>query len=283
MLIHWPYIDKLIKEILYEDIYSIDHTAAATIAPDATATAQCKIKAHGVIAGMAFVERLFQTMDTSFEFDAHIKDGDIVHFGDIAFHVSGNARSLLSVERTVLNVMQRMSGIASQTARLVDAIEGTGCQVLDTRKTAPLLRVLDKWAVEIGGGVNHRFGLFDMILIKDNHIDHAGGIAHALQRVHQYQIDNGLQLPIVIEVRNRAEVETVLHIGGVDRLLLDNMQPSLLRECVQIIGGRYQTEASGNINLQNARTVAETGVNFISLGMLTHSVAALDISLKIVK
>ncbi|RMG26335.1 MAG: carboxylating nicotinate-nucleotide diphosphorylase [Bacteroidetes bacterium] len=278
-----PETDRIIREAFREDIGSGDHTSLSTIPPQAVRRAHCLIKDEGILAGVALAGKIFHQMDPLLHTQVQLEDGAEVKPGDIAFWVEGPARSILQAERLVLNLMQRMSGIATQTRRVVDRLEGTGCRVLDTRKTTPLIRHLEKWAVVIGGGVNHRFGLYDMILIKDNHVDYAGGIAPAIRASKAYLQQHGLQLKIEVETRNLQEVEEVLQEGGVDRILLDNMSVENLRRAVALINGRCQTEASGGITLEQVRSIAETGVDFISMGALTHSVKSLDISLKAVK
>jgi nicotinate-nucleotide pyrophosphorylase (carboxylating) len=275
-------LDQFIQAALAEDIGVGDHTSCATLPASLTQSAQCIVKDTGILAGVAFAKRVFELHDPSLRFQELLADGATVKPGDSAFIVEGSARAILSAERLVLNVMQRMSGIATQTRRVADRIADTGCKILDTRKTTPLNRLIEKWAVRIGGGVNHRFGLFDMILIKDNHIDYAGGVAAALTAAHHYLKKHQLYLPIVIETRNAAEIEAVLAIGGVTRILLDNMTPPVLAAAVKQINQRFETEASGGITYENARAYAETGVNFISMGALTHTVRSLDISLKAV-
>ncbi len=273
-------LDRFIQAALAEDIGVCDHTGCATLPESLTQSARCIIKDTGILAGVAFAKRVFELHDPSIRFEELLSDGAAVKPGDIAFTVEGTARAILSAERLVLNVMQRMSGIATQTRQVADRIADTGCKILDTRKTTPLNRLIEKWAVRIGGGVNHRFGLFDMILIKDNHIDYAGGVAAALTAAHAYLKKHQLSLPIVIETRNAAEIEAVLAIGGVERILLDNMTPQVLAAAVKQINQRFETEASGGITYENVRAYAETGVNFISMGALTHTVRSLDISLK---
>jgi nicotinate-nucleotide pyrophosphorylase (carboxylating) len=273
-------IQRIISDALSEDIGDGDHTSLAIIPEHIMGSMVCKIKEAGRLAGVTFAGEVFKTLDTDVQWELLIPDGSEVNPGDIAFKVRGKVRALLSAERLALNVMQRMSGIATFTAAAVEQLKGTSCKVLDTRKTTPVVRILEKWAVRIGGGHNHRFGLFDMILIKDNHIDFAGGIIPALQSVHAYQEMRGIFLPIEIEARTIEDVLEILAFGKVDRILLDNMEPEMMKECVHLIGGKYETEASGNITLENIRAKAESGVNYISLGALTHSYKSLDISLK---
>jgi nicotinate-nucleotide pyrophosphorylase (carboxylating) len=271
---------NIIRAALQEDIGSGDHTSLATIPADAVGTMKCLMKETGVIAGIHFAEKVFLELDPNAKFEALTQEGQLLPQGTIVFRVRGKVQALLSAERLALNAMQRMSGIATLTRQAVQAIEGTQCTLLDTRKTTPLVRHLEKWAVTIGGGSNHRFGLYDMILIKDNHIDFAGGIIPAIQAVQEYIHKKGLEIEIEIEARNIEDVLEILAFGKVQRILLDNMNPDMMRECVNLIGDRFQTEASGNITLANIREKAETGVNFISLGALTHSFKSLDISLK---
>lgn len=273
----------LIEHALREDIGEGDHTTLATLPQDRQGKAVCKIKEAGVLAGVAVAVEVFRQVDASLQVEQVLPDGERVQLGDVAFYVHGSQYSLLKAERLVLNLMQRMSGIATYTRKVVDAIEGTLCEVLDTRKTAPLHRYLDKWAVVLGGGTNHRYGLYDMILIKDNHIDYAGGIVPAIRQAVSYR--NGLgrsaaELPIVVECRTPSDVALAVEEPGLERLLLDNMHPDTIREAIRIVEGRYYTEASGGITLENVRAIAEAGVDFVSLGSLTHSVQALDISLK---
>lgn len=232
------------------------------------------------MCGVDIARRIFNRIDPSLEFTALLSDGQRIHPGDVAFTLRGNPVSILSGERLALNFMQRLSGIATQTRRIVDAIEGYPVKLLDTRKTTPLLRELEKYAVKIGGGHNHRFGLFDMILIKDNHVDFAGGIVKAIRAVQRYLAEKKLDLKIEIEVRNFQELEEVLAEGGVHRIMLDNFNPALLRQAIELIAHRYETEASGGITLDNIREYAATGVDYISVGALTHQIQSLDLSLK---
>lgn len=238
------------------------------------------VKEAGVLAGVEIARRVFQYFDPELKMTVYIEDGAEVKPGDVAFIVEGKVQSLLQVERTMLNIMQRMSGIATVTHRYMERLKGLHTRVLDTRKTTPGMRMLEKEAVRIGGGVNHRIGLFDMILLKDNHVDFAGGIEAAITRCHKYLEEKGKNLKIEIEVRNLDELEQVLRVGGVDRIMLDNFTPELTREAVRRIGGRYETESSGGITLDTIRDYAECGVDFVSVGALTHSVKGLDMSFK---
>lgn len=275
-----PQTIQILKGALREDIGTGDHTSLATIPANAQGSMKCLIKESGILAGVHFAEKVFGELDPNAVFECLIQDGQKINPGDIAFRVRGNVQALLSAERLALNAMQRMSGIATLTHQAVAAIEGTGCVLLDTRKTTPLVRHLEKWAVSIGGGSNHRFGLYDMILIKDNHIDFAGGIIPAIQAVRAYIEKNKLSIEVEIEARTMEEVLEILAFGQVNRILLDNMKPDMMRECVNLIAGKFETEASGNITLENIREKALSGVNYISLGALTHSFKSLDISLK---
>lgn len=273
-------IDQFIRQSLAEDIGDGDHSSLACIPEDARRKAKLLVKEEGVLAGVQLAVRIFNVVDPGLAIDLRIADGTEVKPGDIAFYVEGSARSILAAERLVLNLMQRMSGIATRTRLVTKAIEGTGAQVLDTRKTTPGLRYLEKWAVRIGGGVNHRFGLYDMIMLKDNHIDYAGGIPAAMARVRAYQNAHQTQLDVEVEVRNFEELEAVLGETGVTRVMLDNFSPPDVKEAVKRVGKRLETEASGGITLADVRQYAEAGVDFISMGALTHSVKSLDLSLK---
>ncbi len=275
-----PGTAELIELALKEDIGDGDHSALSTIPADARGAARLLIKADGVLAGMDLARSIVQRFDPELNLRPFMEDGARVNVGDVAFTLMGPARSILTIERLVLNFMQRMSGIATLTHRYVEAVEGTGCRVLDTRKTTPGMRALEKWAVRIGGGHNHRNGLYDMIMIKDNHADFAGGIPQAIAAAHAYLTMKGMDLPIEVETRNMKEVEQVLVTGGVDRIMLDNFTPEQLKVAVDRIAGRYETEASGGINLSTIRSYAVTGVDMISVGALTHSVPSLDLSLK---
>ncbi|MBR4845938.1 MAG: carboxylating nicotinate-nucleotide diphosphorylase [Bacteroidaceae bacterium] len=273
-------IDCLIDLAFAEDIGDGDHTTLCCIPDDAMGKSRLLIKEAGVLAGMEVAKEIFHRFDPTMKVEVFIEDGTEVKPGDVAMVVEGKIQSLLQTERLMLNVMQRMSGIATMTRRYVKQLEGTRTRVLDTRKTTPGLRMLEKAAVKIGGGVNHRIGLFDMILLKDNHVDFAGGIDKAILRAKEYCKAKGKDLKIEIEVRNFDELNQVLAIGGVDRIMLDNFSPADTRKAVEIIGGRFETESSGGITFDTLRDYAECGVDFISVGALTHSVKGLDMSFK---
>ena len=273
-------IDRLIDLAFAEDIGDGDHTTLSCIPADAMGQSRLLIKETGVLAGMEIAKEIFHRFDSTMQVEVLMPDGSDVKPGDVAMIVTGKVRSLLQTERLMLNVMQRMSGIATMTRRYVKQLEGTHTRVLDTRKTTPGMRMLEKMAVKIGGGVNHRIGLFDMILLKDNHVDFAGGIANAIRRAKDYCREKGKDLKIEIEVRNLDELHQVLELGGVDRIMFDNFTPELTREAVRMVDGRYETESSGGITFDTLRQYAETGVDFISVGALTHSVKGLDMSFK---
>ena len=273
-------LTTFIRTALAEDVGDGDHSALAAIPADAQNRAHLLVKGEGILAGVALAPLIFKEVDPTLHMTVLLTDGTPVRHGDIAFTVEGPARSILTAERLVLNCMQRMSGIATYTAHLNNLLAGTTTKLLDTRKTTPNFRICEKWAVLIGGGVNHRYGLFDMIILKDNHVDYAGGIAQAIAATHAYLEKTGRQLPIEIETRSLTEVQQALDAGGVDRIMLDNMSPQLLREAVALIAGRFPTEASGGITEQTIAEVARTGVDYISVGALTHSVKSLDLSLK---
>ncbi len=273
-------IDRLIDLAFAEDIGDGDHTTLSCIPADAMGKSRLLIKETGVLAGMEIAKEIFHRFDSTMQVEVLMPDGSDVKPGDVAMIVTGKVRSLLQTERLMLNVMQRMSGIATMTRRYVKQLEGTHTRVLDTRKTTPGMRMLEKMAVKIGGGVNHRIGLFDMILLKDNHVDFAGGIANAIRRAKDYCREKGKDLKIEIEVRNLDELHQVLELGGVDRIMFDNFTPELTREAVRMVDGRYETESSGGITFDTLRQYAETGVDFISVGALTHSVKGLDMSFK---
>ena len=276
-------LDELIKLWFAEDIGDGDHTTLSCIPADARGKSQLIIKEAGVLAGVEVAKRIFHAFDPELQVTQYLHDGDRVKPGDIAFVVEGRIQSLLQTERLMLNVMQRMSGVATRTAEYVKLLEGTHTRVLDTRKTTPGLRLLEKEAVKIGGGCNHRIGLYDMILLKDNHVDFAGGIDKAITRAKDYCAAKGKNLKIEIEVRNFDELNQVLAVGGIDRIMLDNFTPADTKKAVALIGGRYETESSGGITFDTLRTYAECGVDFISVGALTHSVKSLDMSFKAVK
>ena len=272
--------DKLIDLAFAEDIGDGDHTTLCCIPEDAMGKSHLLIKEDGILAGVELAKKVFAKFDPTMQVEVLINDGAHVKVGDIAMVVTGKVRSLLQTERLMLNIMQRMSGIATMTNKYVELLKGTKTRVLDTRKTTPGLRMLEKQAVKIGGGTNHRIGLFDMILLKDNHIDFAGGIANAIDRCHNYLKEKNLDLKIEIEVRNFDELQQVLDKGGVNRIMLDNFSVADTKKAVDIIAGRYETESSGGITFNTIRGYAEQGVDFISVGALTHSVKGLDMSFK---
>jgi len=276
-------IQEFIVKALAEDVGSGDHTSNACISEDSVSTARLLVKEPGVIAGVTLAEKIFQHVDESATFKKLIADGEEVNVGDFAFEVSCNTRALLMSERLVLNTMQRMSAIATLSSRYACEVEGMNVKILDTRKTTPLIRFIEKWAVTIGGCTNYRNGLYDWIMIKDNHIDASGSIHDAITKVHEYLKENDLDLGITVEVRNLVELHEVLSVGKVTRIMLDNFELPLLREAVATIGHRYETEASGGIILQTVGAYAKTGVDYISVGELTHSPGSLDLSLKVTK
>lgn len=273
-------IDQFIKNAIAEDLGDGDHTSLSTIPANAQGKAKLLIKEPGILAGVELALEIFKQVDDRLLIEVLLTDGTEVKYGDIAFTVAGSSRSILLAERLVLNCMQRMSGIATKTNHIVKLLDGYKTQLLDTRKTTPGLRYLEKWAVRIGGGVNHRIGLYDMILIKDNHVDYAGGIANAIQAANQYLKDQSKDLQIEIEVRNLDELDQVLAAGRVDRIMLDNFSFEDLKTAVNRIDGKYTSEASGGIVEENVAAYAACGVDFISMGALTHSVKSLDMSLK---
>jgi nicotinate-nucleotide pyrophosphorylase (carboxylating) len=276
-------LDAFIVAALKEDIGSGDHTSLACIPSDSVKKARLLVKDDGVIAGIAFARRVFRLLDPECKFSQLLPDGADVKYGDIAFEIEANTRVLLQAERLVLNTMQRLSGIATISSRFATEVEDLPVTILDTRKTTPLMRFLEKWAVRIGGCDNYRDGLYDWIMIKDNHIDGCGSITKAIDRVHDYMSSNNLQLGITVEVRNLVELHEVLERGGVSRIMLDNFEIPIMREAVATIQKKYEVEASGGVNLKTVRKIAETGVDFISVGALTHSAGCLDLSLKIQK
>ena len=273
-------LHEFIQLALAEDVGDGDHTSLSTIPADAQKRARLLVKEAGILAGVDVAKAIFAEVDPTLAVDVLLEDGVPITPGEVVLTVSGNARNILTAERLVLNCMQRMSGIATHTRELVNLLEGTDAQLLDTRKTTPNFRICEKMATQIGGAVNHRFGLYDMILIKDNHVDYAGGIEAAITKAVSYLRDTGRQLRIEIETRNQQEVEEVLRIGQVDVILLDNFSPEGTRDMVQLIQGKFVTEASGGIDETNLRAYAQTGVDYISSGALTHQVKSLDLSLK---
>jgi nicotinate-nucleotide pyrophosphorylase (carboxylating) len=275
-------IQQFISSALAEDIGEGDHSSLGALPPNIQRQAQLLIKDDGILAGVDLAQKIFHQYDPTLQCIVYKRDGEQVHKGEVAFVVTGSARSILSTERLVLNCMQRMSGIATYTHRLAKLIEGTNARLMDTRKTTPNFRLPEKWAVAIGGGLNHRFALYDMVMLKDNHIDMAGGIRPAIENTRQYLHSIGKKLRIEVETRNLAEVEQALAVGGVDVIMLDNMSLDEMRKAVTLINGRVKTEASGGITEATLRAVAECGVDYISVGALTHSVKSLDLSLKAV-
>lgn len=273
-------LDHLIDLWFAEDIGDGDHSTLSCIPRDARGKSQLIVKEQGILAGVEVARRVFERFDADLSMDVYITDGTAVNVGDIAFVVEGRVQSLLQTERLMLNLMQRMSGVATRTYEYVKLLEGTKTRVLDTRKTTPGLRLLEKEAVKIGGGVNHRIGLYDMIMLKDNHVDFAGGIEQAIERARAYLNEKGKDLKIEIEVRNFDELSQVLSVGGVDRIMLDNFSVENTRKAVDLINGRFETESSGGITFDSLRAYAECGVDYISVGALTHSVKSLDLSFK---
>ncbi|MFM9007760.1 MAG: carboxylating nicotinate-nucleotide diphosphorylase [Bacteroidota bacterium] len=276
-------IDPFIREALAEDIGNGDHTSLATIPENQQGNASLFIKDSGVLCGATLAERIFHLVDPNLKVEFLIADGCQIAKGQTAFHVHGSIRSILMSERLVLNFMQRMSGISSETKRYVDAIAGTTARIMDTRKTTPMLRVFEKYAVRCGGGHNHRFGLYDMILIKDNHIDACGGVAKALEAARAYLDNENLQIPIEVETRTLADIDEALNTGIPHRIMFDNFSLEMTKAAVDRVNGKVECESSGGITLQTVRSYAETGVDCISVGALTHSAGSLDLSLKILK
>jgi nicotinate-nucleotide pyrophosphorylase (carboxylating) len=274
------YLDTFIRQAIVEDIGEGDHSSLSTIPESLIGIARLKIKQDGIIAGLELAQDIFDHIDKNLKIKVYSADGDPVRVGDIAFQVSGPVRSILASERLVLNCMQRMSGIASYTQQLCKLIEGTSAKILDTRKTTPNLRPLEKWAVTIGGGTNHRFALYDMIMLKDNHIDYSGGITLALKSANEYLKTTRKKLKIEVETRSLDEVREVLACNNADIIMLDNMDPNTMKKAVKLINGKMKTEASGGITEDNILEMAQTGVDYISIGALTHSVKSLDMSLK---
>ncbi len=275
-------INDFISAALAEDIGDGDHSSLGSIPTTATSEAQLLLKSDGILAGVELAQKIFLHFDKELKIDVQKKDGDSMEAGEIAFTVSGSSRSILSTERLVLNCMQRMSAVATYTHFMCSLIRGSKVKLLDTRKTTPLFRLPEKWAVLIGGGVNHRFGLYDMVMLKDNHIDFAGGVKNAIHSTLDYLKSNNSKLAIEVEVRSLRELEEVIAVGHVQRVLLDNMLPSDIRQAVAMVNGKFETEASGGITEKNISDIAETGVDYISVGALTHSYQSMDMSLKAV-
>jgi nicotinate-nucleotide pyrophosphorylase (carboxylating) len=273
-------IELIIANAIREDVGDGDHSSLACIPAIAEGKAKLLVKDEGIIAGIEFAKKVFEFVEPGMKVETFFKDGDKVKYGDIVFHVYGTSQAILKAERLVLNAMQRMSAIATKTRKFVDLVEGTNAKVLDTRKTTPGIRAIEKWSVKIGGGENHRFALYDMIMLKDNHIDFAGGITNAIAKTNAYLKDNNKNLKIIVEARNLEEVKEILTCNNVYRILLDNFDYETTREAVTLIGNQCLTESSGNINEKTIRDYAKCGVNFISSGALTHSVYNLDLSLK---
>ncbi|MFI3263094.1 MAG: carboxylating nicotinate-nucleotide diphosphorylase [Rikenellaceae bacterium] len=277
-----PFVEELIELSIKEDIGDGDHTSLSTIPHDKRGKMKLLVKQEGILAGVEVAKMVFRRLDPTVDFEQILNDGDKIKVGDIVFYVSGNLITLLQSERIILNLIQRMSGVATQTAVYVKHLEGLKTKVLDTRKTTPGMRMLEKMAVKIGGGENHRIGLFDMILLKDNHIDFAGGITNAVTGTHAYLKEKGKDLKIEVEVRSMKDIEEVFAVGGVDRIMLDNFNIEQTREAVEFINGRVEVESSGGITIDTMRSYAECGVDFISVGALTHQIKSLDLSLKAV-
>lgn len=275
-----PYVEKLIDLAIAEDIGDGDHSSLSSIPASQRGAMKLLVKQPGILAGVEVAQMVFRTLDPTIKMDILLEDGAPIKVGDIVFYVEGQLTTLLQSERIILNIMQRMSGVATQTAVYVSELEGLRTKVLDTRKTTPGMRVLDKMAVKIGGGENHRMGLFDMIILKDNHIDFAGGIASALNGAKRYLKERGKEIKIEVEVRSLSDIEQVFAAGGADRIMLDNFSPELTRQAVTLIDGRIETESSGGITLSNLRQYGECGVDYISVGALTHQIKSLDLSLK---
>lgn len=275
-------VHEIIMAALAEDIGNGDHSSLACINPDIQGEMRLLAKADGIIAGIDVASVVLHCVDPDIIMERFKEDGDEVHKGDVVFAIKGSSQKMLTAERTVLNFMQRMSGIATAAKKYDDIVNGTKTTILDTRKTTPNMRVFEKYAVRVGGCQNHRFGLFDMVMLKDNHIDFAGGIEKAIDKTRKYLKNNKLNLKIEIETRNLEEVKRVMEHGGVDRIMLDNFTPELIVEALKLIDGKCETEASGNITIDNLRQYAETGVDFISVGALTHHIASLDLSLKVI-
>ena len=273
-------LDNFIKNALSEDIGNGDHTSLGCISKETISKAHLLVKDNGIIAGIELAKKIFNQVDNSLTITQKLNDGDTVNYGDTAFNVEGKSQSILQAERLVLNCMQNMSAIATKTHHLNSLINDTKCKILDTRKTTPLNRIIQKWAVKIGGGINHRYGLFDMIMIKDNHIDIAGGISNAINKTKKYLANNNKKLDIIVEARTLDEVNEIIKHNGIKRILLDNFNIENTKKAINIIGGKCESESSGKITEENIKQYAQCGVNFISLGCLTHSIQNFDLSLK---
>lgn len=275
-------LEITIKNAVREDVGDGDHSSLACIPSDAQGKAKLIVKENGIIAGVEFAKMIFEEVDPNLQVELLINDGEIVKIGDIVFYISGSSQSILKAERLVLNSMQRMSAIATKTKKFVDLLDGSKTKILDTRKTTPGIRAIEKWAVKIGGGKNHRFALYDMIMLKDNHIDFAGGITEAIQKTKKYLVDNNLDLKIIVEARSLSEIVEIMENEGVYRILIDNFNFEDTKKAVVLIGDYCQTESSGGITLETIRAYADCGVDYISSGALTHSVYNMDLSLKAV-
>jgi len=276
-------LDEFLEKALEEDLGDGDHTSLSTIPKEAKGKARLLIKQEGIIAGVEIAKQVFARVDSTLEFDIRIKDGSKIKYGDEAFYVSGSSQSIVVGERLALNIMQRMSGIATHAHKLVELVKGTNAKILDTRKTTPNFRYFEKLAVKIGGGYNHRMGLYDRVMIKDNHIDFAGGIEKAIHKVINYLEEKKKDIPIEVEARNLDEIKEIIRVGGIHRILIDNFTPEETKVAVKVIDGQFETESSGGITSENIRDYAEAGVDFISIGALTHQVKSLDMSLKAMK
>jgi len=274
------FIDDLINIAIKEDIGDGDHTSLSCIPKNTVGKAHLLVKEKCIIAGVDLAEKIFQKIDNTLSFNRLINDGEVVEIGDVIFTIEGSSHAILQAERLVLNFMQRMSGIATKTNNYVKLLDGLNTKILDTRKTTPGLRTIEKWAVKIGGGVNHRMGLYDMIMIKDNHVDYAGGIEAAITSTQEYLSQNNKQIKIEVEARNLTELNEILAVGGIQRIMLDNFSFTDMRTAVKLIDGKYETEASGGITDKTIREYAECGVDFISVGALTHQINSIDLSLK---
>lgn len=277
-----PFVEELIELSIREDIGDGDHSSLSTISSENRGKMRLLVKQDGILAGVEVAKMVFRRLDPTVDFEQILNDGDRIKVGDVAFYVSGKLTTLLQSERIILNIMQRMSGVATQTDTYVKRLEGLKTKVLDTRKTTPGMRVLEKMAVKIGGGENHRIGLFDMVILKDNHIDFAGGITNAVTKCREYLKANGKNIKIEVEVRSMSDIKEVFAVGGVDRIMLDNFTPEQTREAVNFIASRIEVESSGGITIDTMRDYAECGVDFISVGALTHQIKSLDLSLKAV-